>query len=79
MPVLASVPPKCLVWILQQCGWVIQREDNFNWALTHPSIIPYIAVIPKLPGLIATELIEEIVKETVGDGKFIELKGKCPP
>jgi hypothetical protein len=60
VPTLGHLPPKALRRVLELDGFLMEREDDYNWILTKPSI-DGVVIVPKLGPFVATDVLDRAV------------------
>jgi hypothetical protein len=63
VPTLGHLPPGVLKRVLELDGFLVEREDDYNWILTKPSI-DGVVIVPKLGPLVATDVLDRAVAAT---------------
>jgi hypothetical protein len=60
VPTLGHLPPKVLKRVLELDGFLVEREDDYNWTLTKQSI-DGVVIVPKLGSFVATDVLYRAV------------------
>jgi hypothetical protein len=56
VPTLGQLPPRVLKRVLELDGFLVEREDDYNWMLTNQSI-DGVVIVPKLGPFLATDVL----------------------
>jgi hypothetical protein len=57
---LGHLPPGVLKRVLELDGFLVEREDDYNWILTKPSV-DRVVIVPKLGPFVAPDVLRRAV------------------
>ena len=70
MTPLGHLPPGVLKRVLELDGYLVEREDDYNWALTKKSV-DEIVIVPKLGPLVAADVLRRAVGPPPGHRQYL--------
>jgi hypothetical protein len=60
VPTLGHLPPGVLKRVLELDGFLVEREDDYNWILTKQNL-DEVVIVPKLGLLVAADVLYRAV------------------
>jgi len=60
MPTLGYLPPGVLKRVLELDGFLMEREDDYNWILRKQSV-DGVVIVPKLGPFVATDVLHRAI------------------
>jgi hypothetical protein len=60
MPTLGRLPPRVLKRVLELDGFLVEHEDDYNWALTTESV-EEVVIVPKFGHVVAADVLRRAV------------------
>lgn len=60
MPTLGHLPPRVLKRVLELDGFLVEREDDYNWILTKRSV-DGVVIVPKRGPFVAADVLHRAV------------------
>ena len=70
MAPLGHLPPGVLKRVLELDGFLVEREDDYNWALTKSSV-DEVVIVPKLGPLVAADVLQRAVGAVPGRRHYL--------